>query len=110
MNLSGVYNELKCVTLTILNRDNHPYKINLVELLKIKTSFVISGLGLQQVRLDCTGTSNDTDSPLSGLMYVGFYRLAFHDCTVPLWIENVATIKMEEVTFRWVSCSEGQCA
>ena len=100
-NLTGApYNETECMTLTMVN-SNHPYKINLVELFKIKTNFVMVGLG-QQVRLDCIGSSNDTDSPLSGLVYVGFHRLAFYSCNVPLWIENVATVEMEEVIFRWV--------
>ena len=99
--LSGArYNVSECVTLTILNSENHSYTINLVELFKIKTNFVMVGLGRHQVRLDCTGSMNDTDSPLSGLVYVGFHRLAFYHCNVPLWVENVANVEMEEVTFR----------
>ena len=91
----------ECVTLTLVNNEIQ-YKINFVELFKIKTNFVMVGLGQQQVELYCTGSSNDTESPLSGLMYVGFRRLAFYGCNVPLWIENVATVEMEEVTFRLV--------
>ena len=87
-----------CVTITISNREN--YTINLVELLKIKSNFVIIGQSLSQVRLNCAGISNDTNSPLSGLQYVGFHRLAFYDCNIPLWMENITTVDMEEVTFR----------
>jgi len=54
------YNQSKCVTLNIHDRENYSYKIDLVELLKISSNFVITGLGLQQVKLKCTGASNDT--------------------------------------------------
>ena len=100
-NLTGVqYKKLECVKLNILNMKNRSYKIDLVELLKIKSNFVIAGLGLKQISLECTGTSNDTDSPLSGLEYVGFHRIAFYNCKVPLWVENVVTVEMEEVMFQ----------
>lgn len=101
LNLTNVnYSQLNCATLSISNRENYSYKIDLVELLKIKSNFVITGLGLQPVKLNCMGISNDTNNPLSDLNYVGFYRLTFYDCKIPLWIENVVTVDMEEVTFR----------
>lgn len=96
------YEQSRCVALEILNRENYSYRINLVELLKIKSNFVIIGLSPQQVILDCTDASNNTDNPLSGLEYVGFYRIAFCDCKIPLWVENVANVDIKEVTFRWV--------
>ena len=99
--ISAQYNQSKCVTL-LLNKEN--YKINLVELLKINGSnFVIIGGGLKRVRLDCADAQNaDTNHSLSDLEYVGFHRLAFYGCKIPLWVENVASFNMEEVTFRWV--------
>ena len=102
-NLTSVpHDQSKCVTLIIRNRENYTYRIDLVELLIIKSNFVIIGLSLQQVKLDCKDTLNDTDNPLSGLEYVGFYRIAFYDCKLPLWMENITSVDMEEVTFRWV--------
>lgn len=98
--IAAPYDHSKCVVLNVIAIGENYYKINLVELLKIKNNFVISGVG-QQVRLDCTGSSNGTTAnPLSGLQYVGFYQLSFYDCSIPLWVENVTTIDMEEVTFR----------
>ena len=94
------YNQSRCVTLTVSYRENYTYKIDLLQLLKIQSNFVMIGQGLKQVRLDCTGNVNDTDNPLSGLEYVGFYRIAFYDCKIPLWIENVTHVDIEEVIFR----------
>ena len=94
------YDQSRCVTLTVSYKENYTYKIDLLKLLKIQSNFVMIGQSLKQVRLDCTGNMNDTGNPLSGLEYVGFYRMAFYDCKIPLLIENVTHIDIEEVTFR----------
>lgn len=94
------HDQTRCVTLTVSNSVNYTYKIDLLQLLKINSNFVMIGQGLQQVRLHCTGNSSATDNPLSGLEYVGFYQVAFYDCKIPLWVENVTHIDMEKVIFR----------
>ena len=94
------HDQTRCVTLTVSNSESYAYKIDLLQLLKINSNFVMIGQGLQQVRLHCTGNSSATDNPLSGLEYVGFYQVAFYDCKIPLWVENVTHIDMEKVIFR----------
>ncbi|XP_065897582.1 uncharacterized protein [Dysidea avara] len=54
--------------------------------------------GLQHVVFECVDMGN-MPVPLSGLDYVGFYRLSFRNCKIPLWIENVTRVVMEDVRF-----------
>ena len=59
--------------------------------------------GLQRVMFECVDMS-DMPVPLSGLDYVGFYRLSFRNCKIPLWIENVSSVVIEDVRFRLAGC------
>jgi len=92
-----VYGQSDCVVFSVLS--THPYTIDLTQLLALQVNFVIMSAGLHYVMFECVDRS-DMPKPLSGLNYVGFYRLSFHNCESPLWIENVTSVVMEDVRFR----------
>ena len=102
--LTGVvYSQLNCVIFSVSSTTDH-YTVDLTQLLALQVNFVIMSAGLQHVVFECVDMGN-MPVPLSGLDYVGFYRLSFRNCKIPLWIENVTRVVMEDVRFRLDQCA-----
>ncbi|XP_065897579.1 uncharacterized protein [Dysidea avara] len=92
-----VYSQLNCVIFSVSSITDH-YTVDLTQLLALQVNFVIMSAALQHVVFECVDMGN-MPVPLSGLDYVGFYRLSFRNCKIPLWIENVTSVVMEDVRF-----------
>jgi len=94
---SVVYSQSNCMIFTLSSNDH--YEIDLAQLLALQVSFVITSADSQHVTFECVNIA-DMPVPLAGLDYVAFYRLSFHNCKIPLWVENVGSVVMEDVMFR----------
>ena len=99
----------KCVCLSLVG--NNSYTLDIVDFMNV-TSFFIANSGsliMQgvdgKVEIDCISSQSEVDKlvqslqPISNALLVIFNELVFNNCPVPVLIEDVSTVIIENCVF-----------
>ena len=94
-------NTSRCIQLSLIG--DIRYRLNIVKMMQIQLGtvggLIVVGAAEGPVEIDCVANASDIPKPISNTSLVIFDRLKFIKCPVPILIEEVASILVENCNF-----------